>query len=68
VLCRTKHASRHTRFDLIARKRSERRDEVALGGLARHQVAETPTYAYPVASGTRIFTKDQDNVTLWTVE
>jgi outer membrane protein assembly factor BamB len=36
--------------------------------LARYKVAATPTYAYPVASGKRIFTKDQDNVTLWTVE
>ncbi len=36
--------------------------------LARYKVAETPTYAYPVASGKRIFTKDQDNVVLWTVE
>jgi outer membrane protein assembly factor BamB len=36
--------------------------------LARYKVAATPTYAYPIASGKRIFTKDQDNVTLWTVE
>jgi outer membrane protein assembly factor BamB len=36
--------------------------------LARYKVAETPTYAYPVASGKRIFTKDQDNVVLWSVE
>jgi outer membrane protein assembly factor BamB len=36
--------------------------------LARYKVAETPTYAYPIASGKRIFTKDQDNVVLWSVE
>ena len=36
--------------------------------LARYKVAETPAYAYPVASGKRIFTKDQDNVVLWMVE
>jgi hypothetical protein len=36
--------------------------------LARYKVAATPTYAYPVASGKRIFTKDQDHVTLWMVE
>jgi hypothetical protein len=36
--------------------------------LARYKVAESPTYAYPVASGTRVFTKDQDNVVLWMVE
>jgi len=36
--------------------------------LARYKVASTPTYAYPVASGKRIFTKDQDTVALWTTE
>ena len=36
--------------------------------LARYKVATTPTYAYPVASGKRIFTKDQDAVALWVVE
>ncbi len=34
----------------------------------RYKVAESATYAYPVLSGKRIFTKDQDNVALWTVE
>ncbi len=36
--------------------------------LARYKVAATPTYAYPVASGKRIFTKDQDAVVMWSVE
>jgi outer membrane protein assembly factor BamB len=36
--------------------------------LGRHKVSETATYAYPVASGKRIFIKDQDKLTLWTVE
>ena len=36
--------------------------------LASYKVAESQTYAYPVASGNRIFVKDQDAVTLWTVE
>jgi outer membrane protein assembly factor BamB len=36
--------------------------------LARIKVANSPTQAYPVVSGQRIFTKDQDSVTLWTVE
>jgi outer membrane protein assembly factor BamB len=36
--------------------------------LARIKVADSPTHAYPVPSGHRIFTKDQDSVTLWTVE
>jgi hypothetical protein len=28
-------------------------------------VAETPTHAYPVVSGNRVFVKDQESVTLW---
>jgi hypothetical protein len=36
--------------------------------LARIKVAETPTHAYPVVSGNRVFIKDQDSVTLWTVQ
>ena len=36
--------------------------------VARIKVADGQTYAYPVVSGRRIFVKDQDAVTLWTVE
>jgi outer membrane protein assembly factor BamB len=36
--------------------------------LARIKVATTPTYAYPVLSGNRVFIKDQDSLTLWTLE
>src|SRR5437870_1518110 len=36
--------------------------------LAKYKVASTPTYAYPVLSGNRIFIKDSDSVILWTVE
>jgi outer membrane protein assembly factor BamB len=36
--------------------------------LARYKVSETPTYAHPVISGKRIFIKDQDAVTLWSIE
>ncbi|HOY60738.1 MAG TPA: PQQ-binding-like beta-propeller repeat protein, partial [Verrucomicrobiota bacterium] len=36
--------------------------------IARLKVADSPTYAYPVASGNRLFIKDQDAVTLWTVD
>jgi outer membrane protein assembly factor BamB len=36
--------------------------------LARIKVADTPTYAYPVISGSRLFIKDEDSVTLWTFE
>ena len=41
--------------------------EKAYTELARIKVAETPTYASPVPSGNRLFVKDQDSVTLWTV-
>jgi outer membrane protein assembly factor BamB len=36
--------------------------------LARIKVADTPTYAHPVVAGNRIFVRDQDAVTLWTLE
>jgi hypothetical protein len=36
--------------------------------LASYKVASGPTHAYPVASGNRIFIKDKDSVTLWTVD
>jgi len=36
--------------------------------LASYKVAAGSTHAYPVASGNRIFIKDKDSVTLWTVE
>jgi len=36
--------------------------------IAKYKVADTPTYAYPVIAGNRVFVKDQDSVTLWTIE
>lgn len=36
--------------------------------LARIKVADTPTYAHPVVSSNRVFIKDQDSVTLWTID
>ncbi|MBN1359167.1 MAG: PQQ-binding-like beta-propeller repeat protein [Sedimentisphaerales bacterium] len=36
--------------------------------VASYKVAETPVYACPVASGNRIYVKDQDSLTLWTVD
>jgi outer membrane protein assembly factor BamB len=36
--------------------------------IATYKVADSPTHAYPVASGNRLFIKDRDSVTLWTVE
>jgi hypothetical protein len=35
--------------------------------LARYKVAETPTYAYPLLSGNRIYIRDKDSLTMWTV-
>lgn len=36
--------------------------------LASYKVAAGQTHAYPVASGNRIFIKDRDSLTLWTVD
>jgi outer membrane protein assembly factor BamB len=36
--------------------------------LAKYKVSDTPTYAYPVLAGNRIFIKDRDALTLWVIE
>jgi outer membrane protein assembly factor BamB len=36
--------------------------------LARYKVSDTPIYAHPVIAGNRIFIKDKDTLTLWTIE
>lgn len=36
--------------------------------VASYKVADGQTYAYPVASGNRIFIKDKESLTLWTVD
>jgi len=36
--------------------------------LASIKAAEKQTYAYPVLSGNRLFVRDQDSVTLWTID
>jgi outer membrane protein assembly factor BamB len=36
--------------------------------LASYKVADSPTYTYPVVAGNRIYIKDQDSVTLWTID
>lgn len=36
--------------------------------IAKYKVADGDTYAYPIASGNRVFVKDKDSVTLWTIE
>lgn len=50
--------------ELVAFQPSEK----AYTEVARIKVSSTPTYAYPVVSGKRIFVKDKDDVTLFTVE
>jgi outer membrane protein assembly factor BamB len=42
--------------------------EKAYAELARLKVAGSATHAHPVVSGNRIFIKDQDSVTLWTIQ
>jgi outer membrane protein assembly factor BamB len=36
--------------------------------VAHFKVADTPTWAYPIVSGKRVFVKDRDSLTLWTIE
>ena len=35
--------------------------------LARIKVADTPTWAYPIIAGNRVFVKDRDALALWTI-
>ena len=50
--------------ELIVAKSSRERFEP----LKRYIVADSATWAQPLISGNRIFIKDQDAVTLWTIE
>lgn len=36
--------------------------------VAKYHVADSPTWGYPVIAGNRIFVKDKDSITLWTIE
>lgn len=36
--------------------------------LAKYRVADGGTYAYPIVDGNRVFVRDRDSVTLWTIE
>jgi outer membrane protein assembly factor BamB len=36
--------------------------------VASYKVADGGTYAYPIISGNRVFIKDQDSLSLWTIE
>ena len=54
--------------DITAQALDQRLSDKEFKQLAKYKVSSTPTYAYPVLSGNRIFIKDGDSVTLWTVE
>lgn len=43
-------------------------NDTHLESVAAYPVASTPTHAYPVLSGKRIYIKDLDSLTLWTFE
>jgi outer membrane protein assembly factor BamB len=43
-------------------------DSKQFSEVVRYKVAETPVYAFPIISGNRIFIKDQDSLTLFTIE
>jgi outer membrane protein assembly factor BamB len=49
--------------DLIVFKPSEKE----YAEVAKYKVADTPTWAGPIVSGNRVFVKDRDAVTLWTI-
>ena len=36
--------------------------------LASYKVADGGTYAYPIVAGNRIYVKDKDSLTMWTIE
>ena len=42
--------------------------DTGLQQIASYKVAEGETYAYPIVAGSRLFVKDADSVTLWTIE
>jgi outer membrane protein assembly factor BamB len=36
--------------------------------VAKYKIADSPTWAYPIIAGNRVFAKDKDSVTLWTID
>jgi outer membrane protein assembly factor BamB len=50
--------------ELIAIKPGDKQYEE----LARIKLSETPTYAHPVVAGNRVFVKDSEALTLWTID
>jgi len=45
-----------------------RPDLESFAEIRRYKVASSETYAYPVLSGRRLFVKDKDSITLWTID
>jgi outer membrane protein assembly factor BamB len=43
-------------------------DKKEYAELAKYKVADTPTWAYPIITGNRVFVKDKDSLILWTIE
>jgi outer membrane protein assembly factor BamB len=43
-------------------------EQKAYRELARIKVADSPTHAHPIPAGTQLIVKDQDSVSLWTVQ
>jgi len=41
--------------------------EKELTEIARYEVSDSPTYAYPIINGNRIYIKDQSSLALWTI-
>ena len=42
-------------------------DGKAYSEIKRYKVSETPIYAHPIVAGNRIYIKDQEQLTLWTL-
>lgn len=36
--------------------------------VTKYKIADSPTWAYPIVAGNRVFVKDKDSVTLWTID
>jgi outer membrane protein assembly factor BamB len=50
--------------ELVVFKPSDKKFEE----VAKYKIASSPTWAYPIIAGNRVFVKDKDSVTLWTIE
>jgi outer membrane protein assembly factor BamB len=43
-------------------------DDKEFKQVAKYKVADSATWSYPIIAGNRIFVKDRDSITLWTIE